>query len=301
MDRKKHITRRDFLRNSAGATLAGVAGMTTSAHAAAGADDKTQRAKVILIRDENVLNDNRKPNADILQKMLDDAVKTLLDETDTTTAWKRLVKEEDVVGIKSNVWHYLPTPSELEAAIKRRCMDVGVSEDRIGIDDRGVLGNPIFQKATALINTRPMRTHDWSGVGSCIKNYIMFSPRPPKWHPDTCANLAGLWDLPMVKGKTRLNVLVMLTPLFHGKGPHHYHPQYTWEYKGLVVGRDPVAVDSTGVRILEAKRKEYFDDQWAFPKSPKHIRVAEEKFGLGVADPDRIDLVKLGWKQEILI
>ena len=69
----------------------------------------------------------------------------------------------------------------------------------------------------------------------------------------------------------------------------------------MIVGVDPVAVDSTGVRILEAKRREYFGEDSPFPKSPKHIRVAEEKFGLGVADPSRIDVVKLGWKTDILI
>ncbi|MFO7756848.1 MAG: hypothetical protein R6V34_12790 [Bacteroidales bacterium] len=32
--------------------------------------------------------------------------------------------------------------------------------------------------------------------------------------------------------------------------------EYTWEYGGMLPGFDPVAVDSAGIRILQAKRKQ---------------------------------------------
>jgi hypothetical protein len=32
-----------------------------------------------------------------------------------------------------------------------------------------------------------------------------------------------------------------------------------------------------------------------------HIEAADTKFGLGNSHPDRIDLVKLGWQEDILI
>jgi hypothetical protein len=233
--------------------------------------------------------------------MLDQGVTALLDVTDPVAAWRRLISPTDVVGIKSNVWRFLPTPRELEDAVRKRVIAVGVDGGRIGVDDRGVLGNPVFEKATALLNVRPLRSHHWAGVGSCLKNYIMFSPNPPSWHGDSCADLAGLWKLPAVSGKTRLNILVMLTPLFHGKGPHHFQARYTWDYNGLLLGVDPVAVDATGVRILEAKRREFFGENQPFSVPPKHIRVAEEKYRLGVADPNRIEVKKIGWQDGVLI
>jgi hypothetical protein len=260
-----------------------------------------QKAKVILIRDEKVLDAGGRARPEVLSRMLDEAVMALLGETEPKAAWSRLVRASDTVGVKSNEWRFLPTPPALEEAIQQRLVGAGVGENRIGIDDRGVLDNPLFKQTTALINVRPLRTHHWSGVGSCIKNYIMFSPAPSTWHDDSCANLAGLWDLPAVKGKTRLNILVMLTPLFHGKGPHHFQAKYTWEYKGLIVGSDPVAVDATGVRILDAKRKDFFGQEQPFTTSPKHIQVAEEKYHLGVADPSRIDVQKIGWTDGALI
>ncbi len=159
----------------------------------------------------------------------------------------------------------------------------------------------IFLKATVLINARPARTHHWSGVGSCIKNYIMYVPRPSDYHGDACADLATIWKDYNLKDKTKLNILLMLTPLFHGIGPHHYSARYVWEYRGMIVGQDPVAVDTIGVRILQAKRREFFDEERPLQPLPKHVFLADTRHNLGTSDPARIDLIKLGWMDGVLI
>ena len=260
-----------------------------------------QKSKVILIRDKNLLDSSGEINKGVLETMLDKAVPTLTGDSDVSTAWNKIIKPDDVVGIKSNEWSRLPTPSALEQIIKERVMGAGVNGSDISIDDRSILQNPIFKNSTALINSRPMRTHDWAGVGSLIKNYIMFHPKPYEYHPDTCANLAQIWKKPMVKGKTRLNILVMITPLFHGVGPHHFNKKYTWKYNGLIVGFDPVAVDTTGLRIIQAKRTEYFGEERPISPSPHHIKLADTRHNLGNADPNNIELVKMGWQEGMLI
>lgn len=294
----KGITRRDFLKGSASATLAGAFCLSLPERLFARSEKKT---RVVLIRSQEVLDKRNKPNGAVLERMLDEAVTTLLDEKEPVQAWKRLIKPSDIVGIKTNIWHYLPVPRALEQAIYTRVLDAGVSKKNISIRDRGLLADNIFRRATALINTRPMRTHYWSGVGTLIKNYVTFVNSPSSYHPDTCADLATIWKLPLVKGKTRLNILVMLTPLFHGSGPHHYNPRYTWAYKGLLVGTDPVAVDATGLRILQAKRREYFGEDRPLDPPPKHILLADTRHGLGTADPEKIELIKIGWQEGILI
>ncbi|MFH2001298.1 MAG: DUF362 domain-containing protein [Planctomycetota bacterium] len=311
----KGLTRRDFLRSAAGVAMAGAAG-SRLVHAQE-EDGQTKKAPVeseapvrktagnrsavVLIRDKDVIDDEGTINGEVIKRMLDEGVTALLGASSPEEAWKRLIKPDDTVGIKSNAWRFMPTPPELEEAIMERVRSVGVAEDKVAVDDRRVLIHPVFKEATALINVRTLRTHHWSGVGSCIKNYIMFHRSPPSWHEDSCANLAGLWDLPEVKGKTRLNIQVMLTPLFHGKGPHHFQAKYTWPYKGMILGVDPVAVDATAVRVLEAQRKLFFGCDEPFSVPPKHIQVAEEKFHLGVADPGRIDVIKKGWAEGMLI
>jgi hypothetical protein len=334
---KKGLTRRDFLRSASAATLAGAAGVSAAcngkkptpsgpprepaaapptgaepppdASAVAPADASppdaapapSKAARVVLIRDENAVGKGRRSDPATLERMLDEGIKALLGESDVAAAWSRLFRPDDVVAVKSNQWRFLRTPKALEKTVRERLKGAGVAADRIAISDRGLRKNRVFKKCTAMINARPMRTHHWSGVGSLLKNYVNLHPEPWAWHDDSCANLAGLWDMKSVKGKTRLNILVMLTPLFHGKGPHHFHAKYTWPYGGLLLGTDPVAVDATGLRILEAKRAAFFGKEKPFATPPKHIRVAAEKFQLGVADPEEIELIKLGWTDDILI
>jgi len=295
---QKTITRRDFIRKATYATLAVAMGLSPPEEKKL---ELAKKTKVVLVRDPEAVDKKGRINPKVIQQMLDRSVTSLFDKKDPVESWKLLVKPEDVVGVKSNVWGPLPTPKEVEQVIKKRVMEVGVPEKKIGIDDRGVLRNKIFLNSTALINVRPFRTHHWSGVGGCIKNYIMFVPRPNKYHDNSCVDLAALWRLPMVKDKTRLNILVLLTPLFYGIGPHHFDSTYVWNYKGILVGTDPVALDAVGLRLFQAKRLTYFGEERPIKPPPHHIVFADTKHKLGTSDFKKIELVKLGWKEEILL
>ena len=290
------ITRRDFLKGAAGTALTAALGSATPGEAIG-----EQKSKVVLIRNAEVLGRHERVQGEILQNMLDEALKTLLGARETIQAWQKLFKGSDVVGIKSNVWWRMPTPQELETAIKRRLVDVGVAEKNMAIDDRGVLNNPVFQKATALVNVRPLRTHHWSGVGGCLKNYIMFVPDPSSYHEEGCSPLGKIWNDPIVKGKTRLNILSALTPQFYGRGAHYFDKRYVWPYKGLIVGTDAVAVDAVGSHLLRVKRVGFFGEDRPLDAPPVHIAVADKKYNLGVSDLNRVQLIKLGWQEEGLI
>ncbi|HYA92810.1 MAG TPA: DUF362 domain-containing protein [Thermodesulfobacteriota bacterium] len=294
--KEKMITRRNFLRATAGTAVAAALGTGLLGE---GRTEPT--AKVVLIRNASVLGPEDKIQEEILVSMLDEGVKSLLGSNEAREAWRKLFKSSDVVGIKSNEWQKLPTPKELEAAIKRRLLDVGVAEKNIGIDDRGVLNNPVFLNATALVNTRPLRTHHWAGVGTCLKNYIQFVPNRPDYHEEGCSPLGKIWTYPIVKGKTRLNILCCLTPQFYGRGANFFDKRYVWSYKGLILGTDPVAVDAIGAHLLQAKRIAFFGEDKALDVPPIHIMVADKKYHLGVSDVSRIQLIKLGWMEDCLI
>ncbi len=296
--KKKVITRRDFLRAGSYVTMGSVIGLPLLSHSSV---NEPGKSRVVIVRDREVLDKQGLPKPDILEDMLDQAIKTLLNVPETKLAWKQLVRASDIVGIKSNVWSHLPTPRALELSIRKRLLEAGVNEQNIVVDDRGALKNPVFKQSTALINLRPMRTHHWSGLGTLIKNYIMLVSKPWKYHDNACENLGAIWQLPHVKGKTRLNVLVMLTPLFHGIGPHHFSRRYTWNYSGLIVSTDPVAADATGARIIQAKRDDFFGKKSPISPPPLHIAAADTRFGLGNSHPDRIQLIKLGWESDALI
>jgi citrate lyase gamma subunit len=309
---RKRITRREFLKAAAVAPAAAALGCSAgtaaavSAPRAAGGGSATvqsvsQASRVVLVRDAKAVVELRKFDGAVVQKMLDDAVTTLFGVKDPASAWKRIVGPGDTVGIKTNVWNSLPTGKEVEETIRKRVLEAGVPADKLAIDDRGVLQNTIFQNATVLINARPARVHYWSGMGSCIKNYITFVPRPAAYHDDACADLATIWSLPHVKGRTKLNVLVMLTPQYHNIGPRGFNEKYLWTYGGLIVGQDVVAVDATGYRIIQAKRREAFGEDLALETSAHHIELADTRHKLGRSDPKDIELIKLGWTEGALV
>jgi hypothetical protein len=305
------FSRRDFLKAAAVSPIAGTVGCCCLGKGAVATVDTpagqasitsiSRKSRVVLVRDAKAVGEGRKIDPTVIQSMLDDAVMTLFGEKDPVAAWKRVVGPADTVGIKTNSWNYLPTGSELEQAIRRRVMDAGVPAERIGIKDRGVLTDPIFQAATVLINARPARVHYWAGMGSCIKNYIMFVPKPSDYHADACADLASIWSLPFVKDKTRLNILSMLTPQFHNIGPRGFSEKYLWTYGGLLVGQDPVAVDATGYRIIQARRRQEFGEDKPLETSAHHIELADTRHKLGNSKPAMIELVKRGWADAILI
>jgi hypothetical protein len=291
---KKIITRRDFMKNSTYAMLGTAVGLSPL-------KPGEKKSRVILIRHADVLDENYTTNQTVIQQMLDEAVMALFKKDDPVKAFKSILKPDDIVGIKSNEWNYLPTPPELEKAIKQRILDAGVKEDNIGIDDRGVRQNPIFQKSTALINVRPMRTHYLSGMSGCMKNLITFSKVWHEIHPNNCAHLGKLLDLPMVKDKIRIHILSLLTPQFHGRGPHHFNRRYVWGYKGLLASTDPVAIDAVALQILLAIRKMKMGSKQRLSPIPKYIRIADETHGMGTSDLNKIELIKLGWNENILI
>jgi hypothetical protein len=289
------ITRRDFLR---GATAGVIATAIGSQKADAGLVN-SDRATVVLIRDENAVDHNGKPNAGVILSMLDQGINALLGTEKPHLAWRKLVAGVDSIGIKTNFWPSLRTPPELEHAVSTRLVEAGISERNIPIDDWGARES--LASCPALINMRPLRTHHWAGIGGCLKNYIMFVKEPSAYHGNACADLGKIWNLPTVKGKTRLNILVVLTPQFHGRGAHHFSQKYVWNYRGLIISQDPVAADSVGVRLLVEKRREFFQREEPFETRTHHVQYADARHGIGVADPKRIDLVKIGWEEGVLI
>jgi hypothetical protein len=152
---KKGITRRQFIQDTTLAALGsslilGVPGKLWA--------QPQKKSLVILVRNKEVLDNNGTPREEVVRTMLDQALTRLTGKNDPVDAWKTIIMPDDIVGIKTNVWQYIPTTAQVEQALKKRVMDAGVKESQIGIDDRGILENPIFQNATALINARPMRS-----------------------------------------------------------------------------------------------------------------------------------------------
>ena len=297
------LTRRSMLRTGAAWAVASMyrlrAHVTKAAQQPATyASLRPAKSRVVLIRRPDVVRPDGSIDAGVLRAMLDEATKTLTQTPSASAAWQRLVKPTDVVGIKSNAWRSLPTPAALEEAIREAVGAAGVSAGQHHRGRPRRARQPGVQRAPRRSSTRGRcaRTR-WSGLGTCLKNYIMFVPRPADYHDDACAPLGAIWQQPDVKGKTRLNVLVMLTPQFHSVGPHSFSQEFTWPYGGLIVGTDVVAVDAVGARIIQAKRRAHFGEDRPLSRAAPHPGRRHALRPLATR-PAKIDLVRLGEAEE---
>ena len=71
---------------------------------------------------------------------------------------------------------------------------------------------------TALIGLPALKAHWLTGIGTVLKNYILYSGNPSAYHREDSAKLGEIWNLSHVKGKTRLVLADALYPLCD-KGP----------------------------------------------------------------------------------
>jgi hypothetical protein len=62
-----------------------------------------------------------------------------------------------------------------------------------------------------------------------------------------------------------------------------------------------VALDAVGVRLLQRQRIAHFGEDRPLDTQPIHILAADQKYNLGVSDLNRIEIVKLGWMEGVLI
>ncbi len=290
------FTRRDFLRGTAAGALGASAGLT-ALRAAFAAEPAEARTTVVLIRDEGALDAQNKGNLKVVEAMLDKAVCRLAGKDDPVEAWKTYIRPDDTVGIKTTVY-MISTSDEAIAAVRAGVKKAGVPDERILAGDRGAAPGKA-KPVTALINVPSLKAHHMSGIGCAIKNYIVYHANPASMHPDSCSELGAAWQVPAIKDKTRLIVVDALLPMFD-KGPQ-VTPKYRWPYRGLVVGTDPVAVDTVCLRIIQAKRDAFKGEPWPVSPPPKSIAVADTKYHLGTSDPAKIHLVKVGWGQDVLV
>jgi len=65
--------------------------------------------------------------------------------------------------------------------------------------------------------------------------------------------------------------------------------QFFTDYKTILAGTDPVAVDRIGYEMVVAKRIQEGKQEAEKPSSRKFLALAEE-YGLGIADINKIDL-----------
>jgi hypothetical protein len=291
-DKTRVVTRRDFIRGTIGATLsASVLGVTWPKGEAMAAGSSI----VTVVRDKNAMDSSKNVNGTILEKMLEQTLIKVTGRKNPKDAWLSLVKPNEVIGLVPTN-HLNPTHDEVVDVVKRSLIDAGIPKDKIGLAQGGP-SNP--KKCDSLIALPALKAHWLTGIGTVLKNYIMYSGSPSSYHQSNSAKLGEIWNLSFVRGKTKLVLVDSLFPLCD-KGPQA-DPRYQWPYHGLIAGTDPVAVETVCLNIINEKRNAIRGEPWPLSPPPICVEAADKVYGLGTSRMENIKIEHDGWEHELLL
>jgi len=150
----------------------------------------------------------------------------------------------------------------------------------------------ISSHATAIVSVGVLKDHNLAGVSIHMKNFYGAINNPSKYHDNNCDPfIAQLNTHPFIKNKLRLSITDAAVGLYNG-GPS-MKPQWSWNYGGLIIGTDVVAVDAVCADIIERRRaEESMRPLKDVGRPPKYIQTAAA-LGLGIADLEKINIVEL--------
>src|SRR4051812_25979709 len=181
-------------------------------------------------------------------------------------------------------------------------------------ETRSYMASVVAQNVTKIINVPTMKDHSAAGVTGCHKNlgYGVFnnvarSHRAPYSFTDPLIGL--MCSTEPLRSKSVLHIMDGMREVWHG-GPLTQVQDFIFQAGTLLIGTDPVAIDTVELETIEKKRKEegapsiwqhdpksitannmeFFHDasKNLFYRRPGHVASAA-KLGLGVGEMSKID------------
>ncbi|MBT5466665.1 MAG: DUF362 domain-containing protein, partial [Candidatus Marinimicrobia bacterium] len=147
----------------------------------------------------------------------------------------------------------------------------------------------LTEEVDSLINVGLLKDHGLAGVSIALKNISHgVISHPDNFHDNSCDPfIAAINSIPVIKDKIKLHICNGIVGLYEG-GPMP-QKRHTWNDNRIILSRDPVALDTIGMNIIEGKRKEKnLRSLFNRPNLPVHIDTAA-KYGLGVTDLNLIN------------
>jgi uncharacterized protein (DUF362 family) len=127
------------------------------------------------------------------------------------------------------------------------------------VADKPVMLSPLVEGSDVIFNIAALKDHSMAGVTLSLKNNfgMLLDPQPLHgafWDGSGCE--PGISDLaarPEIRDRLALAMIDGLLGVCEG-GPGSAEPANVFRYAGLLVSRDPVALDRRGLAIIEARR-----------------------------------------------
>jgi uncharacterized protein (DUF362 family) len=175
-----------------------------------------------------------------------------------------------------------------------------MGNDLLGYEDElstfgsagSLLAKALTRISDAVINLPVLKDHGIVGVTLALKNLFGAVHNPNKYHPNVGdPYVADVYMLPPIRQKVRLAICDAIDGQYEG-GPS-YMPQWSWPFNGLLVARDPVALDRIGWQIIEDERaRRGMKPLREVGREPRWIRTAA-RHGIGTDDPNRIQRIEV--------
>lgn len=149
----------------------------------------------------------------------------------------------------------------------------------------------LTEQCTALINMPVLKDHGLAGFTGALKNHYGTISNPREFHSDNCTNpgIPEINALPQIRTKQKLIIADALMGVFNG-GPR-WNRDSMWNYGGILIATDPVAIDKVMLGIINEKR--IAEGMNAISdNSTKHIKLSSE-MNLGTDNLSEIDFVKI--------
>jgi len=277
----------------------------------------TPRVRLVQAQSDRILCGNT-VQIRLLRELLEKALVTLTDRKTPADAWRALLGEPRMLGLKFNRVgaDRLGSTEPLALALIESLTHAGLQPDRIVLIEVpdtlirrsrtraprfGWSGQPVdfgsgtdrlaavLEQVSDLINIPFLKTHNIAGFTACLKNLShAFVKHPARFHANGCSPFIGdIVALPQIRDKLRLHIVNALRIVLDG-GPSVRNdcvvPAAT-----LLLSTDGVAADAAALQILNRQRMTrnlpaVGDPTGAVP----YLRAAADR-GLGTLSPDRID------------
>ncbi len=264
-----------------------------------------------------------------LREMIDDSITNLTGLTDAKKAWAALFKTTERIAIKVNafqnstIWTHAPlvqavTDSLVEAghpaeqiviydSTSKELETAGFTLNKDGpgvrcygsdsnykkgwkVDSVDVQLSTVLLDCDALINMPVLKSHMIAAMTYSLKNHFGTVSYPDGLHGNIDAKIAGLNALPEIKDKTRLVIGDAREANLRYKNSWPYWSA-DWKGDSILMGYDPVAVDTVGAQILG---KALEDEDFVSRAIAGFDEAA--KLGLGTNAPANMNVIdrKLG-------
>lgn len=225
--------------------------------------------------------------------------------------WDRLQRDLDRAGYQDLAGRFRVVSTERAGGYSEKEVVTASVMGKLIAGDRGFATSPADQMSSrshvssVLVNEVDKVVHvpsltdsSFSGIHGALAGMVLDNvdnwrrlARAPHYGDPF---LPELYADPRLGGKVVLTILDALRPQYAG-GPFP-GAEYRTNYGAIFASRDPVAVDATGLRLLDDFRKEArmptLADRVGWPQSA-------EQLGLGAAAEDRIELLRTGLESEV--